>query len=49
MTASEIAASHLQRIDKNQDGRVAPLEVLIYLLVPLGLFLGILGVVMTLA
>jgi len=41
--------SHLSVLDQDADGYVSPAEVLIYLLVPFGAFLGILGVYMTLA
>ena len=36
-------------VDYDRDGNVSPTEVLIYLLLPLGAFLGVLGVYMTLA
>jgi len=42
-------AGHLAMLDKDADGAVSLVEVLIYLLVPLGAFLGLLGVYMTLA
>lgn len=48
VTASEIAGAHFHHFDKDRDGRVSAAEMLVYLLVPLGCFLGVLGVIMSL-
>ena len=48
-TGSEIATAHYRSLDRDRDGRITSIELVAYLLVPLGVFLGILGVWMTLA
>ena len=45
---SEVAAAHFRSLDQEYDGHITTVELVTYLLVPLGVFLGILGVWMTL-
>ena len=48
LTGSEVAAAHFRSLDQEYDGHITTVELVTYLLVPLGVFLGILGVWMTL-